>query len=300
VVTTCQPTAELTNGVALCRVKSVLTGSRLVSVPFSDHCEPLASDSAELDKLLGSVADLGATSHCKYAELRPLELSPGADTGFSAADRFFKHQLLLPHNPGEVFCRLSKDSIQRKIRRAEREHLRYEEGRSEQLIGDFYRLQLMTRRRHRLPPQPLAWFQEMIRSLGDGAKVRVAYKDGDAVASIITLRFRETMVYKYGCSDARHHMLGGLPMLMWRSIQEAIAAGLSKFDFGRSDLDNEGLATFKDKWGATRSFLTYWTSPAACERSSRVWGGALARRALAHAPDGLLTLSGRLLYKHLG
>jgi hypothetical protein len=108
------------------------------------------------------------------------------------------------------------------------------------------------------------------------------------------------MVYKYGCSDARHHMLGGLPMLMWRSIQEAIAAGLSKFDFGRSDLDNEGLATFKDKWGATRSFLTYWTSPAASERSSPVWGGALARRALAHAPDGLLTLSGRLLYKHLG
>ena len=29
------------------------------------------------------------------------------------------------------------------------------------------------------------------------------------------------------------------------------------FDFGRSDLDNPGLLTFKDRWGATRSSLIY-------------------------------------------
>jgi CelD/BcsL family acetyltransferase involved in cellulose biosynthesis len=300
VVTTCPPQTELTNGVVLCRVNSVLTGSRLVSVPFSDHCEPLAKDSAELDTLLHSIAHLGANSGCKYVELRPLQVSPGVCSGFSASAQFFKHGLSLTRNPSDVFGRFSKDCIQRKIRRAEREGLRYEEGRSERLIGEFYRLQLMTRRRHQLPPQPRAWFHEMIRSLGESVKVRVAYKNDEAIASIVTLRFKQTMVYKYGCSDARRHKLGGLPMLLWRAIEEAIGDGLSEFDFGRSDLDNEGLTTFKDRWGATRSLLTYWTSPAARRTSGSAWGGTLARRALAHAPDGLLSLSGRLLYRHLG
>ena len=41
VMTTCPPGARLTNGLVFCRVNSWLTGRRLVSLPFSDHCEPL-------------------------------------------------------------------------------------------------------------------------------------------------------------------------------------------------------------------------------------------------------------------
>src|SRR5208282_4900386 len=51
VVTTCSPDATLTNGLVFCRVKSWLTGRRLVSLPFSDHCEPLVNNSGELDDL---------------------------------------------------------------------------------------------------------------------------------------------------------------------------------------------------------------------------------------------------------
>lgn len=300
VVTTCPPKAELTNGVAFCRVNSALTGSRWVSLPFSDHCEPLASSSAELDGLLSSIAHLRVGSRCRYAELRPLRVSPARYTGFSASTRFFKHELLLTSNPAEVFCRFSKDSIQRKIRRAERERLDYKEGRSEGLISEFYRLQLMTRRRHQLPPQPLAWFHELIGGLGESAKVRVAFKNGEAIASIITLQFKNTMVFKYGCSDARDHNLGGCPMLLWRAIEDAIRYNLGEFDFGRSDLDNKGLATFKDRWGATRSLLTYWTSPSIPHASRRICNGTLARRALAYVPARLLAFSGRFLYRHVG
>jgi hypothetical protein len=299
VVTTCPPTAELTDGVALCHVKSVLTGSRWVSVPFSDHCEPLTSSTADTDTLLRSIAILGLNSRCRYTEIRPLRISPGASAGFSASTQFLSHELPLTPRPDQVFCRFSKDSIQRKIGRAERERVEYREGRSEALISEFYRLQRMTRRRHRLPSQPIGWFREMIRGLGENVKVRVAFKDNKAIASIITLRFRDTMVYKYGCSDAQYHNLGGLPMLLWRAIEEAIGSGLRKVDFGRSDLDNEGLAIFKDRWGANRSLLTYWTSPSLPRSSRKLWAGALARRAFAHAPSGLLNWSGRF-YRHVG
>jgi len=300
VVTTCPPTEELTNGVAFCRVKSFVTGSRLVSLPFSDHCDPLATSDAELDTLLSSIACLPAKLRCRYVELRPSRTAPRAGTGFASSRQFVQHRLPLSRNPEELFSRFSKGCVQRKIRRAERKRLVYLEGRSEDLIQAFYRLLLMTRRRHRLPPQPQRWFRELVGCLGDGAKVRVASVGDKAVASIVTLRFKDAMVYKYGCSDARYNNLGGFQMLLWRAIEEAAELGIKEFDFGRSDMDNESLATFKDRWGAVRSGLTYWTSTPVHHKSSTGWASALARRTFAHAPDWLMALSGRLLYRHVG
>ena len=41
VYTTSPPSSPLSNGIVLCQIDSWLTGRRMVSVPFSDHCEPL-------------------------------------------------------------------------------------------------------------------------------------------------------------------------------------------------------------------------------------------------------------------
>jgi len=41
IFTTTPPGSPLLNGISFCRVNSWLTGSRLVSLPFSDHCDPL-------------------------------------------------------------------------------------------------------------------------------------------------------------------------------------------------------------------------------------------------------------------
>jgi hypothetical protein len=65
------------------------------------------------------------------------------------------------------------------------------------------------------------------------------------------------LVYKYSCSDAQYHRLGGVHLLFWRSIQEAKRDGLSVFDLGRSEWAHTGLIAFKDRRGANRSTLTY-------------------------------------------
>ena len=143
------------------------------------------------------------------------------------------------------------------------------------MLSSFYGLLRLTRRRHGLPPQPLAWFRNLVACLGDGLTIHVASKDGVPIAGILTLSFKKTMVYKYGGSDARHHSLGGMPFLFWRAIQEAKARGIEELDLGRSDLDQPGLIAFKDHLGATRTTLTYYTSPAS---------GARARRTTARSP----------------
>src|SRR5436853_4705206 len=52
VVTTSPKDMPLVNGIVLCQVNSWLTGPRLVSLPFSDHCEPLVRDAEDLRVLL--------------------------------------------------------------------------------------------------------------------------------------------------------------------------------------------------------------------------------------------------------
>ena len=304
VLTTSPPGAELTNGLPVCRVKSWLSGRRLVSLPFSDHCEPLVDRPEELYEMLSFLTQQVKRGEWKYFEIRPCKFaarSDGHSSGVQATRTYYFHKLDLSPSLDQLFYRFHKSCVQRKIRRSEREGLAYEEGTSESQLAKFYHLLRLTRRRHGVPPHPLAWFRNLIDCLGKKVKIHVASKDGRPISSILTLSFKKTIVYKYGCSDARYHNLGGMPFLFWRTIQEAKKMAVEEFDLGRSDPENSGLVTFKEHLGASRSKLTYYRYPA-----SRVglvaddWKLQTAKRVLAYMPDPVLTVVGRLLYKHSG
>jgi CelD/BcsL family acetyltransferase involved in cellulose biosynthesis len=298
-VTTCPAGGRLTNGLVLCRINSWLTGRRLVSLPFSDHCEPLIDTHDELDAMLAHVKQQVIQKKWKYLEIRPIAHEPNDRSGLSRGARYSFHCLNLLPPLEELFHNFHKDCVQRKISRAEREKLRYEDGTSEELLRKFYRLLLMTRRRQYLPPQPLAWFRGLITTLGKNLKIRVASKDDVPVASILTLSYRKTMVFKYGCSNSAFHRFGGTAFLFWKAMQEAKACGLENFEMGRSDVDNLGLIAFKERWGATPSTINYWTYPQSHGSFSNITR-KLARRMVPMTPNLALEAGGSLLYKHIG
>jgi CelD/BcsL family acetyltransferase involved in cellulose biosynthesis len=90
-----------------------------------------------------------------------------------------------------------------------------------------------------------------------------------------------------------------MALLFWKTIQEAKEQAFDELDFGRSDSDNLGLIAFKDHWGATSSSLTYWKYPRT-QASSSWMNNRVMRRAASAAPDILLRVAGKLLYKHIG
>ena len=295
----------LENGLVVCRVKGWMS-RRLVSLPFSDHCDPLVNRSDDLSEMLRHV-----TGEMQTAGWRSVELRPRVDAGqpFEAAARgcglkhggtYFLHRLDLRPDTTEIFRRFHHSSTQRAIRRAEREGLTHEAGTSDRLLASFYQLLRMTRRRHGLPPQPLTWFRNLVTCLGDRVAIHVASKDGQPIASILTLSFRNTMLYKYGGSEAAHHRLGGMPFLFWRLIQDARPRGFVELDLGRSDLDQPGLIAFKDHLGATRAPLTYYRYPKAQPNAAQSWTLRAAKSVFARLPDSVLDLAGKSLYKHLG
>lgn len=299
VYTTSPPGHELTNGQPFCRIDSWLTGSRTVSVPFSDHAAVLMTgdDRESLVHHLGQTIRNGT---CKYIEFRP----PDAEFAHPLLHKnstFYHHRLNLGEcDMNTLFRSFHKSCVQRKIQRATREGLEYTEGRSDRLICQFRYLLLKTQRRHHLPPHPLSWFRNLRSCLAENLKIRIASKDGQPIAGMLTLSFKRSMTYKYGCSDARHHNLGGMAFLFWKAIQEAKTMGLTALDMGRSEIDNPGLIAFKEHWGAQRSTVTYWRYPAGTASASTQCKLKMARKIFSFAPTFALTTAGRLLYRHVG
>lgn len=304
VCTTTPPGQELSNGLVFCRVQSWLSGSRLVSLPFSDYCQPLLDSSDSGVQLMTWLAEAQIRHRWKYIELRPVsaERLPSASfASFTRTDSFALHLVDIRPSLEELFRSFDKSCIQRKIRRAEREQLKYEEGRSEELLAKFYSLMVLTRRRHGVPPQPLAWFRNLLACLGDKILIRVVSKNVQSVASIITILNRDRLLYKYGCSDAQFNNLGGTSYLFWKAIQDGKSNGATKYDLGRSELNNTGLIGFKENWGARGIPLYYLRLPATqTYRQPSEWAERLAKSVFSRMPEGFLTATGKLLYRHIG
>lgn len=304
VFTTSSQNSDLENGLLLCRVNSWLTGSRLVSLPFSDHCEPLCGSLDEMNALL-SYAQAALRDHgLRYVELRPVNEAFGktlAASGFRPAGNYFLHLIDLGPKLAEVFGGLDKDCVQRRIHRAEKAGLVEQTGNSESLLEDFYRLLVATRRRHHLPPPPYLWFQNLVRCLGKSLEIRLAYRDERPIAAILTIRSGNVRYFKYGCSDARFHKFGATPWLLWRAIAAARSDGALLFDLGRTQDDNAGLLAFKDHWVRCNKRLIYWRFPnAASLDSADGWKLKIAKSIFASMPERLLTAIGSAIYRHIG
>jgi hypothetical protein len=314
------PGDELIDGIPFCEVKSWISGFRLVSLPFSDHCQPLLRNMPDLAAFREYLQEERGRSGWEYVELR-LEghmyldsqgstmlakneglasgLSDSA-SGFAKYEEYNLHRIDLRTDLEAIFNNFHKSCVQRKIQRAEREGLEYEAGRSESHLTKFYRLLVLTRRRHGLPPQPLIWFRNLRDFLGESLTIHIGSKNEQPIAAILTLSHKRTLVYKYGCSDAVYHKLGAMPLLFWKTIQEGKLRGAEEFDLGRSSMDNPGLPAFKRHLGANCSKLTYLRLGCHGTTTSTNRRSRIATSVFTRMPGRLAQMAGRVLYRHMG
>jgi CelD/BcsL family acetyltransferase involved in cellulose biosynthesis len=304
--TTSAAEASFTNGLVFCEVDSWLTGKRLVSLPFSDHCTPLVENDDDLAAFTTILEEESKNGTWRYVEVRPLEPLPMSTALPRLTVPYTFHKLDLSPDMRTLLRNCHKDSTQRKIMRADREGLGYREGTSEEMLDQFYRLLTITRQRHFRPPQPREWFENLIEGFGGALKIRVAMKDNEAVAALLTIRYKDTMFYKYGGSDRRFNHLGTMQMVMWKAIVDAKNSGLQYFDFGRTDAGQDGLITFKRRWGSVQTNLFYSRYGLSdrithsFEPSKTSWKSKLATRLMTGMPPQILSAFGSMVYRHVG
>ena len=303
--TTSSPTGELNNGLVFCHVNSWLTGHRLVSLPFSDHCEPLFDSAEDLRFLIRYLQSSLERNAWEYLEVRPINANlgqPDHQVGFEPAATYFVHTLDLRPDLDEVFQNLHRDSVQRQFQRAEQAGLVEKCGTSGDLLKEFYRLLVMNGGRDHLPVPPYAWFRNLLQCQGTALEVRLASQDKTPIAAILTIRFRDVVYYKYGSLDVRFNQLGAMPWLLWRAIVAAKSNGASEFDMGQTEENDANLLALQNHWVPGPKRLVYWrysdNSPSRVSADS--WKLKMAKGAFSYIPSGLSTITGKLLYRHIG
>ena len=173
------------------------------------------------------------------------------------------------------------------------------------LMRAFYRLNVRTRRKHGVPPQPYRLFQnlwELWLSTGWGF-LALAHRAGDLIAGSVFLTYKDTMVHKFNASDPEHLEHQPNHALLWYAIQWGCEHGTTRLDLGRTSPDNRGLMDFKRRWGAAQRPLSYFYFPskrgaASTEESSLRY--RMLRFVFQRSPLAALEAIGGALYRHLG
>lgn len=279
---------------------SFLTGTRGVSLPFTDYCKPLTNGSFPLQELLGSVIEHGRTSGWKYLELRAAhEILPDAPP----SGRFYSHILDLSGDEKKIHAKL-RSSTQRNIKRALNEGVKVEFMDTLRSVEEFYRLNCLTRREHGLPPQPVKFFRNVhqhIISRGKGHVV-LAMHGRQVIAGCVFFHFGRKAIYKYGASDRRFQHLRANNLIMWEAIRQYCVERYESFCFGRTDPENAGLRQFKQGWGPREETITYYRydlkKDAFSSDERKV--SELYKKVFRLMPISLLRMAGNLLYRHMG
>ena len=89
--TTTGPGVALENAILFCQVDSWLTGSKRISLPFSDHCEPLA-DPPLVKSILADVCSHGFKK-LKFTEIRPRSGEVGPPSNWAEDAHYCLHTL---------------------------------------------------------------------------------------------------------------------------------------------------------------------------------------------------------------
>ena len=260
---------------------------RWVSLPFTDACGPLGDP-----ELLAAALESGRGA--RDVEVRAA--LPGAPGRVVALG----HVLALESDVRRVFAGFHKSQVQRNIRRAEREGVEVRVATTEaELVDAFYTLHVRTRRRLGAPVQRKRFFSLLWRRVLDpgGGYVLLAYHAGVPLAGAVFLTAGRTVVYKYGASDERSWRLRPNHAVFSAAIARSCAEGRAAFDFGRTDLGDEGLRAFKRGWGADERELVYSSVGGGVGQHRRgVDAAAAAARSVIKASPAVVCRAAGLLY----
>jgi len=281
-------------------VSSIFTGSRIVSLPFSDYCGPLFVGEGQELPLLGEVIK-EHKARSRYVEIR--SNLPG-NCGFIRKNYYMRHILELPSDPSKLLEKVDKRTIQRCIKRAQARGVEVREDNGQAALEQFCRLNRLTRKKHGLPPQPKRFFENFFDLMisGGNAFILLGFYQSEVISAGVFLKLRDTVYYKYNASNPEF-LSSVTPnhLLTWYAIRRACSEGYRFFDFGRTSLENFGLARHKRMWGAKVVDLPYYyypepKGPALLE--SNILFCQVLRRLWRLLPDPIVNAISSRLYRH--
>jgi serine/alanine adding enzyme len=288
-------TGRLVGVLPLVRVRSILFGHYLVSMPFLNYGGPLGNEAA-VQALVARAATQAQRDRVKLLELRsrgPLPIT------FPVSHRKVAVLLdLAPGAPDTAWQRISP-RLKTYVRRTQKGGVTVRFGPDQ--LGGFF--QVFARHMHELgtPTHHRRLFETIAEVFGESAWFGCAYHDGQPVACGCALQWAEEVEVTWASALPTAADLRPNVLLYWAFMERAATERLHTFNFGRST-PGSGPHEFKRRWGSRDEPLWWYdlsarhgaTTPSP-EDPALGWGPRLWKR----LPLGLATALGPRIVRYL-
>lgn len=234
-------TGTLRGVLPLYRVKSVLLGDYLVSVPFLNYGGALGDDAART-ALADAAARLGAELGVDAVELRGRVREAST---LRPIDEKITVVLPLPATPEELWSALPS-KLRSQIRRPMKEGMQTRFGAGE--VDAFYEVFSRNMRDLGTPVLPRHFFARASRVFADDVVVATVRHGDRSVAAAFGFMHEGEFEITWASSLRDYNAKAPNMLLYWDVMQHAIERGAHTFNFGRCS-PGGGTHRFKSQWG---------------------------------------------------
>ncbi len=284
----------------LCRsVIDDAVGRRIVSMPFSDFCDPLVTTNEQWEALTVTLPTDPWTVRCLRDDFvsRDVRFEQIHDAAWHAVDT--------TRDPDVIWDELPS-SARRAIRRG-RSRLEIRPAETVEDLGAFFDLHRGVRRhKYGLLAQPRAFFESIWEAFigRDASTLLLAWADDDLAGGILFVEWNDTLYYKFNASHPDHLDSRPNDLALWEGICHANRHDLARIDMGVSDFDQPGLVAYKEKYATESGTMRVHRTPLGFERDER----ASELRSLLSSltdlftdpsvPDDIVEEAGTVLYRY--
>ncbi|MDB5103946.1 MAG: FemAB-related protein system-associated [Fibrobacteres bacterium] len=233
------------------RLKGLLSGGEIVSMPFLDYGAPLsASPESELRLVDGLLQE--AKRNAMPLELRsrlPLASLP------APANEKVSMVLELEGKGKDGYWKGLDAKVRNQVRKAEKSEVTVKWGR-EECLDEFYSVFAVNMRDLGSPVHSKTLFASLLRHF-PGAQIGVAHRQGRCIGGLVRVLWKKTLYIPWASTLKEHRIHSANNALYWESIAFAFERGCERIDFGRSS-KGEGTYKFKLQWEAREAPLCWY------------------------------------------
>ena len=278
----------------LVRVRSVVFGHYLVSMPFLNYGGPLGSEAA-VRSLVAEAMELAKRDNVKLLELRSRIPLP---VGLTVSHRKITVLLDLCESPAAQLKQFGA-KLRSQIRRPQKEGVTVAFGRSQ--VEPFFSVFSRHMRDLGTPTQSLAFFREVADNFPEDCWFACAYLAGRPVAGGCGFRFGDELEITWASSLREYNRESPNMLLYWAFMERAIEEGVKVFNFGRCT-PGTGTHRFKMQWGGREEPLWWYglaassdvTTPSPNDAAFR-WGPRIWRK----LPTSIATAVGPSIVRYI-
>src|SRR3989344_2386278 len=247
---------KIVGALPLFEANSIIEGRRFVSIPFFPFGGVIGENSECQRQLLTKAQELSAGG--RFLEIRQRE-----EVAAGIADDFVKQSPItdfifhFKKTEEETFHSLDK-RVRYDINKARKNGLSVKLGKSKEMVADFYKVYLYTKKKRGVPAWPYQLFVDALETCA--AFVGVTYLEQKPIAAAFFFTHRLEIEYGFAGADYRYTSLCQYYLLLWEVIRYGIKNGYSTLDFGGTtkELNDGYLYAFKERWCKEKKEIPYY------------------------------------------